>query len=177
MHYSRTFVLPKYLRQTKEVKIWQKMEKGQEIGKHWLSLRLGRHDLHVCERSRRLSKKFGRSPYLPEGSRKDQRPFFSCYAISFNTQQSHLKAPLRRYLVRDSAISLRVDRRDTKLGTDPNTNCGLLHTFQLNENYLFLTKTMTFSVQDARYNKQVTNLTTIDCDVTSVPVCAFLLIG
>ena len=57
------------------------MEKVQEIGKHWLSLR---HDLHVCERSRRLSKRFGRSPYLPEGSRKDQRPFFSCYAISFN---------------------------------------------------------------------------------------------
>ena len=174
MHYSKTFILPKYLRQTKEVKIWQKMEKGQEIGKHWLSLR---HDLHVCERSRRLSKRFGRSPYLPEVPRKERWPFFSIYVVSFNTQQSHLKAPLRRYLVRDSAISLRVDRRDTKLGTDPNTNCGLLHTFQLNENYLFLTKTMTFSVQDARCNKQVTNLTTIDCDVTSVPVCAFLHIG
>ena len=119
-----------------------------------------------------FQKNLGAAPICPKDLGKISGRFFSCYAISFNTQQSHLKAPLRRYLVRDSAISLRVDRRDTKLGTDPNTNCGLLHTFQLNENYLFLTKTMTFSVQDARYNKQVTNKTTIDCDVTHIrPSC------
>ena len=109
-----------------------------------------------------FQKDLGAAPICPKDLGKISGRFF-LVAISFNSQQSHLKAPLRRYLVRDSAISLRVDRRDTKLGTDPNTNCGLLHTFQLNENYLFLTKTMTFSVQDARCNKQVTNLTTIDC--------------
>ena len=93
MHYSKTFVLPKYLRQTTEVKIWQKMEKGQEIGKHWLSLRLRRHDLHVCERSRRLSKRFGRSPYLPEGSRKDQRPFFFLLCCNLTVNSPIWKLP------------------------------------------------------------------------------------
>ena len=67
-----------------------------------------------AEEAETFQKDWGAAPICPKDLGKISGRFFSCYAISFNTQQSHLKAPLRRYLVRDSAISLSESTGETQ---------------------------------------------------------------